>query len=245
MGFCQLGRVQVWLEHLLSPLAISYGKFEYTKGTNNFLMQVERFKMDAAAENWNWDEYTVFSIDVKALYPSVKFEHLTSALYHCFNTCTEWTQSNMDLLIKLILYTLKKQQIFWSGKCYILNQGIPTGGKHSVPLANIMLTYVLSYGLRDNKEFYNTIDDCVGIYKGSIDEFVDWFIFLQSVFGNFGLELTGGTDSHKINPNNEITEKEQKMVTFLDVDLFKSEGTIHTKDHRKVRVRFTQKTTVK
>ena len=61
----------------------------------------------------------------------------------------------MDLLIKLILYTLKKQQIFWSGKYYILNQGIPTGGKHSVPLANIMLTYVLSCGLRDNKEFYN------------------------------------------------------------------------------------------
>ena len=25
MGACQLGRVQVWLEHFLSPLAKSYG----------------------------------------------------------------------------------------------------------------------------------------------------------------------------------------------------------------------------
>ena len=116
MGACQLGRVQVWLEHLLSPLAKAYGKFKYTKDTNNVLTEVERVNMDAAADNWNWDEFVLFSIDAKALYPSVKFEQLTSALYHCFNTCTEWTKSNQDLLIKLILYTLKNQQMFWSGK---------------------------------------------------------------------------------------------------------------------------------
>ena len=80
MGSCQLGRVQVWLEHFLSSLAISYGKFEYTKDTNNFLMEVERVKMDAAAENWNWDYFILFSIDVKALYPQVKFEHLLNGL---------------------------------------------------------------------------------------------------------------------------------------------------------------------
>ena len=152
--------------------------------------------------------------------------------------------SNQDLLIKLILYTLKNQQIFWSGKYYILNQGIPTGGKHSVSLANIMLTYVLLCGLPDYEELHNIfstsiklwkrfIDDCAGIYKGSINEFVDWFIFLQSGFGNYDLEFTRDTDSNTINANNDIIEKELKMVTFSDVDLFKSDGTIHTNEHRK------------
>ena len=67
-----------------------------------------------------------------------------------------------------------------------------------------------------------------------INEFIDWFIFLQYVLGNYDVELTGDTDSHTINSNNEITEKELKTVTFLAVTLFQSDGTIHTKEHRKV-----------
>ena len=159
--------------------------------------------------------------------------------------CTEWTQNVKELLIELIIYTLQNQQIYWCDKFYLLNQGIPTGGKHSVPLANILLTYILRNSLENNEEFKHLfltfiklwkrfIDDCSGIYKGSINEFIQWFTLLQSVFFNYGLELTGDTDSHNINSYNEITEKELKMVTFLDVELFKSEGTIHTKEHRKV-----------
>ena len=245
MGACQLSRVQIWLEHFLSPLAISYGKFEYIKDTNDFLMEIEKVKIDAVVENWDWDEFTLFSIDVKSLYPSVKLEYLATALHHCFNKCTEWTQSIKDLLIKLILYTLNNQQIYWNGKYYLLNQGIPTGGKHSVPLANIMLTYALTQGLLNNVEFQNIfstfvklwkrfIDDGCGIYKGTINDFLNWFTLLKSVFANYGLELTGDTDSHKIDSNNEITEKELKMITFLDVELFKSNGTIHTREHRKL-----------
>lgn len=32
---------------------------------------------------------------------------------------------------------------------------------------------------------------------------------------------------------NEFFEKEEKGITFLDIDIFKSDGTIHTKEHRK------------
>ena len=48
------------------------------------------------------------------------------------------------------------------------------------------------------------------------------------------MELTCDTDSHKINSEIEISEKELKMITFLDMELFRSQGTIHTKDHCKV-----------
>ena len=32
---------------------------------------------------------------------------------------------------------------------------------------------------------------------------------------------------------NEYVEKEEKGITFLDIDIFKSDGTIHTNEHRK------------
>ena len=41
-----------------------------------------------------------------------------------------------------------------------------------------------------------------------------------------------GHDSHKIT-NGTILEKETKEITFLDMDIFKAGGTIHSKEHRK------------
>ena len=244
MGNCQLSRVQIWLEHFLTPLSKYYGKSEYIKDTNDFLVNIEKVKEQSIVENWNWDHYLLFAVDVKALYPSVKFEHLTTALHHCLDTCTEWSEKIKKLLIELIIYTLQNQQIFWKNEYYMLDQGIPTGGKHSVPLANILLCFVLVHELNTNNEFSRLfklnvklwkrfIDDVSGIYKGTIIDFEIWFKLLQSVFNKYNLELTCDTDSHSVNTNNEFEEKTVRGITFLDVDIFKDDGTIHTKEHRK------------
>ena len=244
MGNCQLGRVQIWLEHFLTPLSKLYGNFEYIKDTNDFLVNIEKVKDRATSENWNWDSYVLFAIDVKALYPSIKFEHLTTALHHCFDSCTQWSHTVKTLLIDLIIYTLKNQQVYWNSRYYILDQGIPTGGKHSVPLANILLCFILVHALNNHAEFCRLfklnvslwkrfIDDCSGIYKGTIVEFLQWYTLLQFIFKNYALELTCDTDRYIINDKNEHFEKEEKGITFLDIDIFKSDGTIHTKEHRK------------
>ena len=244
MGNCQLSRVQIWLEHFLTPLSTLYGKFEYIKDTSDFLIEIEKLKEKASSENWNWDHYLLFTIDVKSLYPSVKFEHLRTALCHCFEKCTQWSQKVKTPLVDLIIYTLQHQQVFWNQKYYMLDQGIPTGGKHSVPLANILLCFILVHALNNDVQFSRQfksyiylwkrfIDDCSGIYKGTIVEFLHWFTLLKSVFRKYNLELTCDTDSHTVNDNNEYFEKELKGITFLDVDVFKSDGTIHTKEHRK------------
>ena len=81
---------------------------------------------------------------------------------------------------------MENQQIYWDNKYYVLNQGIPTGGKHSVPIANIFLTCVLLNSLENDTEFEHCftnkiklwkrfIDDCFGVLKGTIDEFLDFF----------------------------------------------------------------------
>ena len=44
-------------------------------------------------------------------------------------------------MFEIIFYTLQNQQLKWNDTIYLLKQGIPTGAKHSVPLANNLLTY--------------------------------------------------------------------------------------------------------
>ena len=55
---------------------------------------------------------------------------------------------------------------------------------------------------------------------------------LKQVFFTYGLELTCDTESHEL-VNDTFVAKTTKVLTFLDIDIFKDSGTIHTKEHRK------------
>ena len=244
MSNCQLSRVQCWLETFLTPLAKLYGDFEYIKDSTDMLQHIETTKknLQEAGDN-DWDDKILFTIDVRALYPSVKFPYLFDSIKDCFKRCTKWSNHQIALLLELIFYTLRNQQIQWEEKIYTFKQGLLTGGKHSVPLANIFLTYIMKELLRTNADFKRVfneiivlwkrfIDDCAGITKGNIYDYLRWFKILQEHFQKFDLELTTDTDSFAID-GEIITEKETKVATVLDMDIFKEENTVHTKEHRK------------
>ena len=137
MKSCQLTRVQSWLEHMLTPFSKEIGMFEYTKDTNCVLECIEKVNQQINNEHWNIENATLFTIDVKALYPSVKLPLLRDALVGSFKKWTDWTDTTISILVGIIMYTLENQQVFWNEQYYVLNQGIPTGAKHCVPLANI------------------------------------------------------------------------------------------------------------
>ena len=66
------------------------------------------------------------------------------------------------------------------------------------------------------------IDDGIGIMRGSINDFLEFYNKLQGVFYKYGLELTCDTDSHKIEDDN-IVEKQVKGIQFLDMVIFKAD----------------------
>ena len=80
MVCCQMYRLQCWLECFLPTLAIRYGDFEYIKNSNDMLVEIEEVKSSVVEEMLDWDMITLFTIHVKALYPSVKFKFLKMAL---------------------------------------------------------------------------------------------------------------------------------------------------------------------
>ena len=109
----------------------------------------------------DWSEIILLTIDVHALYPSNKFPYLFDSLKDCFKCCTKWNSRQIALVLELIFYTLQNQQIQWDSKVYTLKQGLLTGGKHSVPLANIFLTYILRQLLRTNNTFSNIFKEAI------------------------------------------------------------------------------------
>lgn len=224
-----MSRVQSWLEAFLTPLSKLYGKFEYTKDSTDILIDFEKLNMIAANESWDFSDLILFGIDVQALYPSVKFEHLRKALLNCFNECTDWSNEVKSILLDLIIYTLENQQIAWDNKFYMLDKGIPTGGKHCVPLANIFLSFIMRDLLNSNPVFRvmfevnlklwkRFIDDCGGVFIGKND-FNSFFEILNNQFNKFDLLLT-----------NEISEKE---IHLLDIEIFIEDDQFHTREYRK------------
>ena len=47
----------------------------------------------------------------------------------------------------------------------MLNQGIPTGAKHSVPLANILLTFIMLEALLNNAQFSTSFNSHILLWK--------------------------------------------------------------------------------
>ena len=229
MASCQMSRVQAWLEAFLTPLSKNYGAFEFTKDSTDILVDFEKVNETAASENWNFDDILMFGIDVAALYPSVQFEYLKLALNDCFDSCTNWSQHVKSILVELIMYTLENQQLYWNQMYYILNKGIPTRGKHCVPLANIFLSYIIKNLLRTDlifrNEFENSvklwkryIDDCGGVFLGQ-SNFERFFTTLEEQFNKFGLQLTHETSMEKL--------------VLLDIEIYVENNKFNTKEHRK------------
>ena len=229
MSSCQMSRVQAWLESFLTPLSKLYGMFEYTKDSNDILNDFDKINRVAESDNWNFSDIILFAIDVQALYPSIMFEYLKLALNDCFDRCTQWSQSVKSSLVHLIMYTLENQQLLWNNTYYMLNKGIPTGGIHCVPLANIFLSFLILDLLRSNDSFREQfskyvklwkryIDDCGGVFLGATI-FESFFKTLEEQFNKFGLQLTCETSKEKLH--------------LLDIEVFIADNKFHTKEHRK------------
>ena len=97
------------------------------------------------------------------------------------------------------MYTLENQEFSHEGEIYTMKEGVPTGGKHSVPLANIFLTYVLKQLLKESSD-----DDSFGEMFKNLVKF--WGRFIDDIVGIFdqsrplhlpGPPLSGGGGTQK------------------------------------------------
>ena len=105
-----------------------------------------------------------------------------------------------SLLVELIMFTLENQQVLWNDMYFQLNQGLPTGAKHSIPLANIFLTFIILSALDSDSNLLDLftskvllwkryIDDCTGVFKGNIADFKKFIHYCRMLLEDLALNL--------------------------------------------------------
>ena len=115
------------LEHFLTPFSQKIGVFEYTKDSNCVLQCIENVNQQINNEHWNLNNATLFAIDVKALYPSVKLPLLRNALIGSFKKWTDWTDTTITILVGIIMYTLENNRLFGMSSTIYQTKVFPRG----------------------------------------------------------------------------------------------------------------------
>ena len=197
----------------------------FLKDTNCFLKAIEN-----NSELLSQPGRKLFSIDAKALYPSIKTEFLPVAVRDALDSCTTWGSGRKDVFVKLVEYSVSYAVVHYRDKWYRIILGLPTGGAESVCLANIFVKWVLKnyFSTTDGIKwstyilvFRRFIDDIFGGWSSSRRQFD---LFLNTV-NNFGLEYGIFFDDGDIQFGSE--------VHFLDVTVSVVDGNVHTRLYSK------------
>lgn len=155
-------------------------------------------------------KYVLVTIDVEALYPSLK---LNDCKRHCLNTYCDYTQSlntgfklNRQQFLELMSLSLDFSFVEYEGNMYYQHQGIEMGNAASVAVANITVFHEISNLFTDNENivFYKRfLDDLLLIVDlENITNIDDW---LTSLLKHRYLKFT---HEHNIN-----------SINFLDVQI--------------------------
>lgn len=132
--------------------------------TQHFLLMIQNIKLDPGKK------YTLVTVDIEALYPSL---HLSDCIKHCVNAYQNCTTHNLNLnavnLIELLNLSLKYNFVQYENEWFYQHRGIEMGNSASVMVANITV-------YKEVFQIFNDIDECI-FYKRFLD---DIFMIIES-----------------------------------------------------------------
>ena len=186
MKFSATKRLSVYLDTVLSPISKQFCGKEYIKDTPDFLRKLDSHKDKLCAPGTS-----LFSLDVKALYPSINPKFLPNAVRMALDTVTTFTEKKKLMIIDLVKFSVSNACIHYRNNWFKMVEGLPTGASDSVALANIYVKWVLILFHR-NKEASSLsryilllsrfIDDLFGGWSGTRRQF-DQFVNVFNLFG--------------------------------------------------------------
>ena len=211
----------------LTAISKEYCKDEYLRDTDDFLGKLE---------DWNTETKTtpkkerqkihLFTLDVKALYPSIRPDIAKFALADALSE-DKTTASGIKVSLKEMTDLLfDKSFVACKGKCYQPQEGIPTGGCNSRQTADCTLHWLLETVKEDIPSwnliglFKRFIDDIFGIWKGTERQFQSFVELLNQQTKLYGIEFGESSIGD--------------AVHFLDVTVYiDEEGLLQYKLYRK------------
>ena len=197
----------------LTVISREYSKDEYLRDTDYFLGKLEEWNtITKATPKKERQKIHLFTLDVKALYPSMRPEIAKFALADAQSDDRTTTSGIKVPLKEMTDLLFEKSFVACKGKCYQPQEGIPTGGCNSRQIADCTLHWLLGTVKGDIPSwnfielFKRFIDDIFGIWKGTEQQFLS-FVELQTKL--YGIEFGDSSIGD--------------AVHFLDVTVLKEE----------------------
>ena len=210
-------RSSLFVDSILTPVSIKYCGKEYIKDTPDFLVKLADPNVDLS----NPQLVQLFTLDVKALYPSIKPEYLPFAIQAALDGVTDLSEPRKKAILDLVVFNISNAVTHYKGDWFKAILGIPTGGSDSVALANIYMKWVMLTFFSKNPGYkkyfvcqFRFIDDLFGGWLASERKF-DIFVIN---FNDFGAKYGIVFDKKAIGDT----------VHFLDVLVSNATGTLVT-----------------
>ena len=213
-------RLGKWIDSILTPLSIKYCDEEYIRDSTHFLQKLNSVNEEILT-------HSIFSLDIKAMYPSLIKEVVLEAVTHVLSLHRdEIPEARADVIKSSVELCIDNAYLFYRDEWFQSLIGIPTGGPESSSLANITLRYlILKYKqsheyLTMFSQYINNInrflDDIFGNWTGTKDQFFVFINHLNKFMSNYGIVFDMGSTQFG------------KLVNFLDVVVDISSGYLVT-----------------
>ena len=212
-------RLGTFLDNLLKPVVSEYCKGEVLRDSAEFLYELNKIETDGQTEDMN----LIGTLDVDALYPSIRLKLALTALRHALDTVTNYTEDQKNMIVELIRLCIENSVIHYRGSWYLSVLGLPTGGPESGSVANLVVFYVLEKILLIHPSI--APHNKMAFRKRFLDDL--WFAW----FGNKSEFSKFKTALNKIGKKHGITFKGEvgTSIDFLDVSVTLNEAHFSTK----------------
>ena len=131
-------RLGLFLDALLKPVVKIYCQGELIKDSTDFLVELQKLEQSGASKSMKY----VGTLDVNALYPSIRVDLAIRALHDALTSVTRYSPVQVQVILDLMKLCLENSVVHYRGGWYRSKKGIPTGGPESSGIANIVVFFV-------------------------------------------------------------------------------------------------------
>ena len=212
-------RLGVFIDNLLKPVVQKYCANELVKDSTSFIKELRSYETKGSVKQLK----LLGTLDVDALYPSIRLELALKALKHALEVATAYSSDHIAMILNLAEMCIKNSVICYRGLWYKTILGIPTGGPESGSIANIVVYFVLETILLPHPRIkplnripsrLRFLDDLWFGWQGTERQFTRFKAILNEVGKTVGITFKGEVG---------------KSVDFLDMTVELKDGHLSTK----------------
>ena len=233
-----LYRLEKFVSPYVTEISRKYCKEEFLLDTPDLISHIGNYNKDSLKNPRV--NLLLFTLDVAALYPSIRPELALTALQDALNSDTTHQTELKSAIHEFTDLILSESFVTYQGEGYINKEGIPTGNCISRQVADVTMHWVLFKQIKNKMKNWSLIklwkrfiDDIFGVWTGTVRQFNMFVELLIKLAEPFGIRFADQQIGKSVNfldltlyldPDNQIQHKLYRKETdarnYLRTDSF-------------------------